>query len=192
MPILIGLFITTLVLQLGVNTISPILTLYVRQLSNNSSNALFVSGVIVSAAGLSAVFSSPILGRIGDRFGSEKVLVIGLIMSLLCYVPMGFVHSTFQLGMLRFFLGFSTGALMPSINTIIGKISPTEGVSRIYSYNVTFQNFGQVLGPLVGSTVAQAFDYSAVFVATGCFVIFNICLSLFNFRKTIFTKNTIQ
>lgn len=190
-PILIGLFITTLVLQLGINSISPILTLYVRQLSGNSHNVLFISGMIVSVAGVSAIFSSPALGRIGDKIGSEKVLILGLIFSMLCYVPMAFVKTPFQLGFLRFMLGFSTGALMPSINTLIGKLSPTEGVSRIYSFNVMFQNFGQVLGPLVGSTVAQAFNYSSVFIVTGVFVLFNICLSTMNFRKTLFKKNTI-
>lgn len=189
-PVLIGLFITTLVLQLGINSISPILTLYVRQLSGNSQNILFISGVIVSVAGVSAIFSSPILGRIGDKIGSEKILILGLIFSMLCYVPMAFVKTPFQLGLLRFMLGFSTGALMPSINTLIGKLSPSEGVSRIYSFNVMFQNFGQVLGPLVGSTVAQAFDYSAVFIVTGAFVFFNIGLSVMNFRKNLLKKNS--
>lgn len=190
LPILIGLFITTLVLQLGIYSISPILTLYIRQLSGSSGNILFVSGLIVSVAGISAVISSPVLGRLGDRIGSEKVLVAGLIFSLICYVPMSFVQTPFQLGVLRFLLGFSTGALMPSINTIIGRLTPTEGVSRVYSYNVMFQNFGQVLGPMVGSTVAAAYNYSSVFIATACFVLFNICLSIFNFRKTLFTKNS--
>lgn len=190
LPILIGLFITTLVLQLGIYSISPILTLYIRQLSGASGNILFVSGLIVSVAGISAVISSPVLGRLGDRIGSEKVLVAGLIFFLICYVPMSFVQTPFQLGVLRFLLGFSTGALMPSINTIIGRLTPTEGVSRVYSYNVMFQNFGQVLGPMVGSTVAAAYNYSSVFIATACFVLFNICLSIFNFRKTLFTKNS--
>ncbi|MGX7200439.1 multidrug efflux MFS transporter [Enterococcus nangangensis] len=190
LPILIGLFITTLVLQLGIYSISPILTLYIRQLSGAGGNILFVSGLIVSVAGISAVISSPVLGRLGDRIGSEKVLVAGLIFSLICYVPMSFVQTPFQLGVLRFLLGFSTGALMPSINTIIGRLTPTEGVSRVYSYNVMFQNFGQVLGPMVGSTMAAAYNYSSVFIATACFVLFNICLSIFNFRKTLFTKNS--
>lgn len=190
-PILIGLFITTLILQMGINSISPILTLYIRSLSGKTDNLLFVSGLIVSIAGVSAIISSPMLGRIGDKIGSEKVLVLGLIFSMICYVPMAFVKTPFQLGFLRFMLGFSTGALMPSINTLISKLTPPEGVSRIYSFNVMFQNFGQVLGPMVGSGVAAAYGYANVFIVTGLFVASNICLSLFNFRKTLFKKNSI-
>lgn len=189
--VVIGLFITSLILQIGITSISPILTLYIRQLSDDTGNVLFVSGMIVSIAGVSAIISSPILGRLGDRIGNHKILLGGLVFSLLCFIPMGFVQTPFQLGVLRFLLGFSTGALMPSVNTLISKISPPEGVSRIYSYNQMFMNFGQVLGPLVGSTVAHSMGYPAVFWVTSCFVGFNICLSLVNFRKYL-KKDTIS
>lgn len=185
LSILIGLFITTLILQIGITTISPILTLYIRELSGSTENILFVSGLIVSIAGVSAVFSSPKLGKLGDKIGNQKVLIGGLILSFCCYLPMVFVTTPLQLGILRFILGFSTGALMPSVNTLISKITPQEGVSRIYSYNQMFSNFGQVLGPMLGSTVAHAYNYSAVFIVTSLFVLSNIFLSLFNFRKVL-------
>ncbi|MGM0124628.1 multidrug resistance protein [Enterococcus sp. AZ194] len=186
--ILIGLFVTTLILQLGVTSISPILTLYIRSLSGDSGNILFVSGLIVSVAGVSAVISSPTLGKLGDKIGNHKVLLAGLVLSFFCFIPMAFVKTPFQLGVLRFILGFSTGALMPSINTLIGKITPEVGVSRIYSYNQMFSNFGQVLGPMVGSTVAHSMGYSSVFLVTSCFVLANIILSTFNFRKMMRSK----
>ncbi|OUZ29686.1 major facilitator superfamily transporter multidrug:cation transporter [Enterococcus faecium] len=185
LSILIGLFITTLILQIGITTISPILTLYIRELSGSTENILFVSGLIVSIAGVSAVFSSPKLGKLGDKIGNQKVLIGGLILSFCCYLSMAFVTTPLQLGILRFILGFSTGALMPSVNTLISKITPQEGVSRIYSYNQMFSNFGQVLGPMLGSTVAHAYNYSAVFIVTSLFVLSNILLSLFNFRKVL-------
>lgn len=189
--ILVGLFVTSLILQIGITSISPILTLYIRQLSGNASNILFVSGLIVSISGVSAIISSPILGRIGDKIGNHKILIGGLMVSFFCFIPMGFVKTPFQLGIFRFLLGFSTGALMPSINTLISRITPPEGVSRIYSYNQMFLNFGQVLGPMVGSTVAHSLGYPAVFWVTSCFVLFNIVLSLLNFRKYL-KKNTIS
>ncbi|MGX7232677.1 multidrug efflux MFS transporter [Enterococcus italicus] len=183
--IIFGLFVTSLILQLGVTSISPILTLYIRELSGGGKNVLLSSGIIVSVVGVSAMISSPILGRLGDRIGNHKVLLGGLIFSLMCFIPMGFVQNPFQLGVLRFLLGFSTGALMPSINTLISKITPVEGVSRMYSYNQMFNNFGQVIGPMIGSTVAYHMGYRSVFWVTSIFVAVNICLSLLNFRKGV-------
>lgn len=183
--ILFGLFITSLILQIGITSISPILTLYVRELNGSSQNVFFISGLIVSVSGVSAMISSPILGKLGDRIGNQKILIAGLIFSLICIFPMGFVRTPMQLGILRFILGFSTGALMPSVNTLISKITPISGVSRIFSYNQMFSNFGQVLGPMIGSTIAYGYGYSAVFFATSGFILLNIFLSLFNFRKTL-------
>ncbi len=186
--ILIGLFVSTLILQVGITSISPILTLYVRQLGGDMDNILFVSGLIVSVAGVSTFVSSPFLGKIGDRIGNQRILFCGLILSFACVLPMAFVTTPFQLGLLRFFMGFSTGALMPSINTLISKITPPEGVSRIFSFNNMFTNFGQVMGPLLGSTVANGFGYSAVFVATSLLIFLNILLTMFNFRGQLSFK----
>ena len=183
--VLFGLFFTSLILQLGMTSISPILTLYIRELSTDTGNVLFLSGLIVSVAGVSAVISSSYLGRLGDRIGNHKILLLGLVFSFCCFIPMGLVTAPWQLGVLRFLLGFSTGALTPSVNTLISKITPPEGVSRIFGYNQMFNNFGQVLGPLVGSAVAQAYSYSAVFFVTAGFVLLNILLSLFNFRHDL-------
>ena len=92
LQLLIGLFITSLILQLGVTSISPILTLYIRDLSGNTGNLLFVSGLIVSIAGVSAIISSPILGKVGDRYGNHKVLLGGLLLSFLCFIPMALLR----------------------------------------------------------------------------------------------------
>lgn len=182
--ILYGLFATTLILQLGMTSISPILTLYIRELGGNVSNILFVSGMIVSVSGISAFISSPFLGKLGDRYGNQNILLGGLLLFFVCILPMAFVKTPFQLGLFRFLMGFSTGALMPSINALISKLTPKEGVSRIFSYNQMCQNFGQVLGPLVGSAIASGFGYSSVFIGTAAFIAVNIGLSLYNFRGT--------
>ncbi|MGX7023534.1 multidrug efflux MFS transporter [Vagococcus hydrophili] len=190
--VLIGLFVTSLILQIGITSISPILTLYIRDLGGGTENILFVSGLIVSVAGVSTFISSPILGKIGDRIGNQRILLAGLILSVICVFPMSMVESPFQLGVLRFFMGFSTGALMPSINTLISKLTPPEGVSRIFSFNNMFTNFGQVMGPLVGSTVANGYGYRSVFVATSILIMINICLTLFNFRGELAFKNLFK
>ncbi|GFH42182.1 multi-drug resistance efflux pump PmrA [Lactococcus hodotermopsidis] len=182
--ILFGLFITSFILQISVQSIAPILTLYIRNLNgHHASNLMTISGFIVSSAGLSAMLSSGILGKIGDKIGSHRLILIGLAYSFLIYMPMAFVKTPLQLGILRFMLGFGSGALMPSVNSLLSKMTPQEGISRIFSFNQMFNNFGQVAGPLLGSAVAGFISYRAVFITTSLFVLFNLFWSLFNFRK---------
>lgn len=114
--ILVGIFVTTLILQIGMTSISPILTLYIRSLSSQTGNILFVSGLIVSVAGVSAMISSPLLGKLGDEIGSQKVLIGGLFLSFICFIPMAFVKTPFQLGVLRFILGFIFNRSLNAVN----------------------------------------------------------------------------
>ena len=181
--ILYGLFITSFVLQLTVQSVAPILPLYIRQLNGHSGNLFMISGFIVSAVGLSEMLSSGTLGKLGDKIGSHRLIIIGLVYSLIVYIPMAFVKTPLQLGILRFLLGFGSGALVPSVNSLLSKLTPPEGISRIFSFNQMFTNFGQVVGPLLGSAIAGYISYQAVFIATSCFVLFNLVWSLFNFRK---------
>ncbi|APB32239.1 multidrug efflux MFS transporter [Vagococcus teuberi] len=190
--VLIGLFITTAIIQIGMTSISPILTLYVRELGGQTSNILFVSGLIVSVAGVSEFFAAPFLGKLGDRIGSHYVLIGGLVLSFLFILPMSMVQSPFQLGVCRFLLGFSTGALMPSVNTLISKITPMNGVGRVFSFNQMFTSLGQVAGPMVGSLVANGFGYRAVFVATSILILMNITISFFNFKNQLSIKELIK
>lgn len=153
---------------------------------------MFISGLIVSAVGLSAMMSSSTLGKLGDKYGAHRLILIGLAFSFAMYLPMAFVETPLQLGILRFMLGFGTGALMPSVNSLLAKITPKEGVSRIFAYNQMFSNFGVVVGPIVGSAIAGWVSYRMAFIVTSLFVVVNFFWSLANFRKYLRKRSIVE
>lgn len=186
--LLIGLFVTSMIIQISAQSIAPILALYIRYLGQ-SANILFYSGLIVSAMGFSSLLSTPYLGRLGDRIGNHRLLLMGLFYSFLLYFLCGFAGSALQLGLLRFAYGFGVGALMPSVNSLLTKMTPKEGISRIFSFNQSFSYIGQVLGPFVGSAVATGLGYRWVFFVTAAIVFGNFVWSLIIFRKSLGVKN---
>lgn len=149
----------------------------------------FYSGLIVSAMGFSSLLSTPYLGKLGDRIGNHRLLLMGLFYSFLLYFLCGFAGSALQLGILRFAYGFGVGALMPSVNSLLTKMTPKEGISRIFSFNQSFSYIGQVLGPFVGSAVATGLGYRWVFFVTAMIVFGNFVWSLIIFRKLLGVKN---
>ncbi|TDE73033.1 MFS transporter [Streptococcus vicugnae] len=188
--ILIGLFVTSMIIQISAQSISPILTLYIRNLGQ-TENLMFVSGLIVSALGFSSMLSSSTLGKIGDKIGNHRLLLIALFYSFGMYVLSAMAQNSLQLGIVRFLYGFGTGALMPSVNSLLTKITPREGISRIFSYNQMFMNIGQVLGPFVGSAVATGMGYRSVFYVTSLIVFVNFAWSFINFRKYLKVKEIV-
>ena len=186
--LLIGLFVTSMIIQISAQSIAPMLALYIRYLGQRD-NILFYSGLIVSAMGFSSLLSTPYLGKLGDRIGNHRLLLMGLFYSFLLYFLCGFAGSALQLGILRFAYGFGVGALMPSVNSLLTKMTPKEGISRIFSFNQSFSYIGQVLGPFVGSAVATGLGYRWVFFVTAMIVFGNFVWSLIIFRKSLGVKN---
>ncbi|HFI0419140.1 TPA: multidrug efflux MFS transporter [Streptococcus suis] len=179
---LVGLFVTSMIIIAAAQAVVPILTLYVRHLGQ-TDNLLFVAGFIISLPGMASLVTSGYLGKLGDRFGNHRLLLMALTYSLLINVLCVFAQNPFQLGLLRFLYGFGTGALLPSVNSLLTKLTPKEGISRIFSYNQIFNNLGSVLGPMMGSAVAAQLGYDWVFYLSSGLVLFNLLWSLTNFRN---------
>lgn len=180
--ILAGLFVTSMVIIAAAQAVVPILTLYVRHLGQ-TDNLLFVAGFIISLPGMASLATSGYLGKLGDRIGNHRLLLMALTYSLLINVFCVFAENPFQLGLLRFLYGFGTGALLPSVNSLLTKLTPKEGISRIFAYNQLFNNLGSVVGPMMGSAVAAHMGYDWVFYLSSGLVLFNLIWSLTNFRN---------
>ncbi|MDY1038406.1 multidrug efflux MFS transporter MdtG [Lelliottia sp. CFBP8978] len=181
--LVLSLFVTTMIIQVATGSIAPILTLYVRDLAGNVSNIAFISGMIASVPGVAALLSAPRLGKLGDRIGPEKILIAALVISVLLLVPMSFVQTPWQLGILRFLLGAADGALLPAVQTLLVYNSTNQIAGRIFSYNQSFRDIGNVTGPLVGAGISASFGFRAVFLVTASIVMFNAIYSWWSMTR---------
>nr|WP_281503975.1 multidrug efflux MFS transporter [Streptococcus uberis] len=180
--IMLSLFVTSMIIQISAQSVALILPLYIRHLGQ-VHNLMFISGLIVSAMGVSSLLSSSTLGKLGDKIGNHRMLLLALAYSFVMYFFSALATTSIQLGVLRFAYGFGVGALMPSINSLLTRMTPREGISRIFSFNQMFMNIGQVIGPFIGSNVAILFGYRSVFFVTSAIVFINLIWCMINFRK---------
>lgn len=148
--LVISLFFTTMVIQLCNGSIGPILALFIKSMVPDSSNIAFLSGLIASVPGISALISAPRLGKLGDRIGTERILMATLIFAVVLFFAMSWVTTPLQLGVLRFLLGFADGAMLPAVQTLLVKYSSDQITGRIFGYNQSFMYLGNVAGPLMG------------------------------------------
>lgn len=181
--LVLSLFVTTLIIQVATGSIAPILTLYVRELAGNVSNVAFISGMIASVPGVAALLSAPRLGKLGDRIGPEKILITALIFSVLLLIPMSYVQTPLQLGILRFLLGAADGALLPAVQTLLVYNSSNQIAGRIFGYNQSFRDIGNVTGPLMGAAISANYGFRAVFLVTAGVVLFNAVYSWNSLRR---------
>lgn len=172
------MFITTLLVQSSLMSISPIISLLVKQLMHNQGNVSFVSGVVAAMPGFGTLLVAARLGTKMDEVGPLKILLVGLSLAFVFFIPMYFAHTPMLLGFWRFLLGMASAAMLPAVQTVLTKSVPHEAFGRIFSWNQSFQAAGGMFGPMLGSAIASVFSYQSVFLFTASFVLFDLFLVL--------------
>ncbi|MBV8086138.1 MAG: MFS transporter [Chloroflexi bacterium] len=156
--------------QFGVSAVQPTLPLFVQVLQPNESVAA-TTGVIFTVAGVVAAVASVIWGRVGDRIGFRRLLLMMAIGAGLIYIPEGLVQTAGQLIVLRGILGIFDGGLLPSVSALIGQRSMQSQEGQA-SQGTTFgfvnlaNAIGFALGPLSGGLIAASLGLRAQFFIT--------------------------
>lgn len=171
--LVISMFITSFMLQLAFYSIEPIITVYVTSLSKNATNVAFISGLVFSTSGLANILAARRLGRLSDRIGAHKVMLVALIVAGIVFIPQAFVKNPWQLMGLRFILGLAAAGLTPSINTIIKKITPDAITGRAFGFNMSALYLGTFCGSILGGQISAGFGIKYIFFITSGLLLLN-------------------
>ncbi|PCM53927.1 MFS transporter, partial [Campylobacter sp. BCW_8712] len=98
--LIIVLFITTFVIQFGTFGVMPILSIYVEQIHQGGNLALW-AGIVVAASGISNLFFAPKLGKIADKIGPSKIILIALIFCGICFYLQAVASNVYMLIFVR-------------------------------------------------------------------------------------------
>jgi len=170
--IMITMFVTTFILQLALLSIEPIITVYITQL-HVTNHVVLISGMAFAASGFGNMLAAPRLGKLSDRIGPQKVMLVALIVAGLSFIPQAFVTTPWQLMGLRFLLGIAAAGLLPSINTLIMRNTPRSITGRAFGFNQSAQFLGSFAGSLLGGQLAATFGIHYVFFVTGALLLIN-------------------
>lgn len=180
---LLALFVTTMLVQIVNMAINPIVALFVREVLSGQGNVTFITGVVAAMPGCATFIFASWFGRLGDRIGTKFMIQVGFVLAVLAFIPTAFVTTVFWLLFFRFAIGIADATLLPAIQTLLSRNTPDEMVSRIFSYNQSFQSLGSVLGPMSGTLIASYFDYRAIFLFTAAVMAVNGTLFYFNINR---------
>ncbi|MEK4347112.1 multidrug efflux MFS transporter [Paenibacillus sp. FSL P4-0184] len=167
------LFLTFFILTVALYSVEPIITVYVTQLSKSASHVALLAGMTFSASGLANIIAAPRLGKLSDRIGAQKVILVALIAAGLLFIPQAFVQNPWQLMGLRFLLGLAAGGLIPSVNILVKKITPDAHTGRVFGFNMSAGYLGTFAGSVLGGQVAAWFGIRDVFFITSVLLLIN-------------------
>ncbi|GAQ01243.1 MFS transporter [Companilactobacillus farciminis] len=91
-------------------------------------------------------------------------MILFLLLAIVSLVLTSWVQNVWELVALRFILGISDAALIPSIQVLTVQNVPKQIFGRIFSYNQSAQSFGNVFGPMLAAVIATGLGYKSIFL----------------------------
>ncbi len=166
------LWIASFIAMIGMNACLPFLPLYVRALGvTDFAEAQRWTGLVYAGAFMLSIFTVPIWGALGDKYGKKLMIVRAIFGLTLAMFLMGFAQNVWQLFFLRIFQGGVSGFIASSLSLVS---STTPKHKRGYAMNLmqTSISAGTVIGPLIGGVLTDMFGVRSLFyvVSSLCFV----------------------
>lgn len=141
----------------------PFISLYISTFGDFSDAYIQNwSGWIFAITFVTAFIFSPIWGRIGDKYGRKKILILSALGMGTAVLLMGFATSILQLFLLRLFMGIFTG-FIPMSQAFISVQTPKKIAGRVLGTLQTGSITGTLMGPLLGGYLADIIGYSSTF-----------------------------
>ena len=170
---IVALCVASFIYAICIMSLQPVISVYIKGIvPSNTENLAFIAGAVFSAMGIAQLMSSSPLGKLVDKVGPRKVLVVSLIYVGLFNIPQAYVTDVYQLALIRFLQGFGLGGMLPALNTYLSSKTPREFTGQIFSYNQSCLFFGYFLGAIGGSSLMALLGFTTLFwVSGGLFIL---------------------
>ena len=170
---IVALCVASFIYAICIMSLQPVISVYIKGIvPSDTENLAFIAGAVFSAMGIAQLMSSSPLGKLVDKIGPRKVLVVSLIYVGILNIPQAYVSDVYQLAIIRFLQGFGLGGMLPALNTYLSSKTPREFTGQVFSYNQSCLFFGYSLGSVGGASLMAWLGFTTLFwVSGGLFII---------------------
>ena len=176
----IALCVASFIYAICIMSLQPVISVYIKGIvPSDTENLAFIAGAVFSAMGIAQLMSSSPLGKLVDKIGPRKVLVVSLIYVGILNIPQAYVSDVYQLAIIRFLQGFGLGGMLPALNTYLSSKTPREFTGQVFSYNQSCLFFGYFLGSVGGASLMAWLGFTTLFwISGGLFIISALWIGL--------------
>lgn len=178
MPKALWLLVIGMVINVtGASFLWPLNTIYIHQ---ELGKSLSVAGLVLMVNAGAGVLGNLFGGRLFDRIGGYKTIILGISITMASAFTLAFFHSWIYYVVLLVGLGFGSGVTFPAMYAMAGFVWP-EGGRKAFNAIYVAQNLGIAIGASLGGLVASfRFDY--VFFANGFMYVIFFLVAFFGYK----------
>lgn len=182
---LIALWLAEFTAILGFSFAFPFLPLFLHSELHiaNGPQLAFWTGVTGGATGLALAVTSPIWGRLADRYGRKPMLVRAMVGGGVSVGLMGLAQSALQLTVLRGIQGASSGTVAAA-TALVATETPAPHLAWALGILSSAISLGSAVGPAAGGLASGVIGLRAIFLAGGALLLLAMVPVLLVVRET--------
>lgn len=163
-PRMLSLYSVTFLQTTGLTLIFPIAPLFIMKLMQSTSGAASATGLMMGIMALTGSISAVWLGRMGDRIGHVRILLLCMLASVCIYIPQAMVDATWQLILLQALAGFAYGGIQPSVGALMNLQMPAGSQGATFGIDAGITAAGRSVAPLLAALFAMWLGIRSVFI----------------------------
>lgn len=117
-------------------------------------SVLQISYIFTGIGVIGLISQAVLIPRVVKRFGERRVLVGALFLSASMYIVLFGVRHVLPFVVAVFIQAFANGFPMPVIQSLLSRETDEKSQGTIMGINASYQSIGQIIGPVVGGTIA--------------------------------------
>jgi len=137
--------------MLGLMLVAPLMAFYAKRMNA----ADWMVGPLIASFAVAQLVSSPVWGKVSDRYGRRPAMLIGLAGSAVAYAIFGYATSLWMLFASRLVQGLGGGTTGVAQAYVADTMAPAERAKAL-GWISAATSAGVMIGPVIGS-VARSF-----------------------------------
>ncbi|MEZ4362061.1 MAG: MFS transporter [Kofleriaceae bacterium] len=171
---LLPIFLIVLIDVFGFTMVMPLLAFYAEQFGASALTAT----LIVSTYAACSLVSSPILGRLSDRYGRRRLLLLSQAGTCVGFLVLGYANALWMVFLGRILDGVTAGNLTLAQAYVSDHSAPEQRTKAFGIIGIAF-GVGFMFGPFVSGELANYGHEVPFLVAAGLSLLSVICTYVF-------------
>ena len=152
--------------QMGRIIYMPVLPLFVLSVIDNQGLGNSFTGLVLGVSAAAAAVFSVYFGRLGDRVGYRRMLVVFFMGAALLFALQALARAGWQLLFLQALYGVAMGGIVPTVSALLAEKTMRGDEGAVYGLDNSITSAARVAGPMIGVSISVWLGIRAVFGAT--------------------------
>jgi len=141
------------------------------------------TGLVFAAVALTSAVAAVAAGRIAERTGFRRALIVATLFAGLAYIPVAVADDLLPLMALMAIVGVFSGAMIPLVNALVGASAPEGKQGSAFGLVGSAQALSFAVAPLLGGLTARQLGIHAGFPIIGSMLVAVSVLIFFTIRE---------